>query len=544
MKQILTQLFVGSLLVTANPLARALDTPVSPGTPPNTPGTPAGTNSANIRFDIERFEVSGNTLLSPTLVENLLAPFTGKGRDFADVQKALEALEGAFHQRGYNVVQVELPEQELNVGVVRLRVVQTRIGRILVEGNRQFSDANITASLPGLQPGQTPNIQKVSASLKVANENPAKKVNLQLESGDKDEEVNAILKVTEDNVWKLGASLDNTGTSQTGKTHATFSVQNANLFGLDHVASLQYTTTLEKPSQVSVYGVGYHIPLYASANSIDLFGSYSNVDSGSVSAGLVNLLVSGKGKVFGARFNHNLARSKNYEPKLIYGIDYKAFENGVLYSGQQLGHDVTVHPLSVAYTGAWTLAKGEANYSLSLARNIPGGSQGSSSDFNAVRIGAESNYVVLRYAANYAGQLPKDWQMRFALSGQYTGDALIPGEQFGAGGASSVRGFSEREVSNDYGAQINAELYTPNLCSGIKNVATQCRVLAFYDAAHLDRNKALAGEVSSSSLSSVGLGFRMFVDRYLNMQLDYGHVLSGAAGSEKNRLHFKLNFSY
>jgi hemolysin activation/secretion protein len=531
MKQIITQLLVGSLLVTAYPLANAAD---------------AGSTKAAdpIRFDIERFDVSGNTLLSQTLVDKVLTPFVGKSRDFADVQKALEALEAVFHQRGYNVVQVELPEQELNGGVVRLRVVQTTIGKIVVEGNRQFSDANITDSLPGLKVGQTPNIQKVSASLKVANENPAKKVNLQLESGDKDGEVNAILKVAEDRIWKGGVGLDNTGTSSTGKTHANFSLQNANLFGLDHVASLQYTTTLEKPSRVKVYGVGYHIPLYASANSIDLFGSYSNVDSGSVSAGLVNLLVSGKGKVFGARFNHNLERGKNHEPKLVYGLDYKAFENEVLYSGTQLGHDVTVHPLSVGYTGAWTLTNGELNYSLTLVRNISGGSKGHSSDFNATRIGASSNFLLMRYALNHTRQLPHDWQMRLAFTGQYTEDALIPGEQFGAGGDGSVRGFTEREVSNDYGQQFNAELYTPNFCSGIKMWPTQCRLLAFYDAAHLDRNKSLPGEVNRSTLSSTGLGLRMFVDRYLNVQLDYGHVLSGASGSERNRLHFKLNFSY
>jgi hypothetical protein len=53
-------------------------------------------------------------------------PFTGQGRDFGDVQRALEALEAVYHARGYSVVTVQLPEQELNGGVVRLNVIQTR----------------------------------------------------------------------------------------------------------------------------------------------------------------------------------------------------------------------------------------------------------------------------------------------------------------------------------------------------------------------------------------------------------------------------------
>lgn len=534
MKQILTQLLVTSAMLSAAHHCLAAE--------PNA-GLP--TPAANIvRFDIARFDVTGNTLLSPTLVEKTLAPFVGNQRDFADVQRALEALEAAYHARGYNVVQVELPEQELNQGVVRLKVVQTRIGKILIEGNRQFSDRNIRTSLPALQEGQTPNINKISNALKVANENPAKKVNLQLESGEKDEEVNAMLKVTEDNVWKAGASLDNTGTRATGKTHLGVSLQHANLFGLDHVASLQYTTSIEKPSKVKVYGLGYHIPLYSLGDSIDLYGSYSDVDSGTISAGLVNLAVSGKGRVWGARYNQNLGRHQNYEPKLQYGLDYKAFINGVQFAGQELGHDVTVHPLSLGYTGAWTLPKGEASIGLSVARNIPGGDKGRSADFNAVRIGASSNYLIWRFSGSYARNLAQDWQWRSAFSGQYTADALIPGEQFGAGGSNSVRGFSEREISNDYGAQLNNELYTPNLCSNIKMFATQCRFVAFYDLAHLQRNKALAGEITSSSLSSAGLGMRILIDRYWNLQVDYGHVLSGNAGSDKNRMHFRLNLSY
>src|SRR4051812_6648704 len=49
-----------------------------------------------LRFDIERFEVDGNTLLKPETISRLVAPYTGKQKDFSDVQRALEALEIAY----------------------------------------------------------------------------------------------------------------------------------------------------------------------------------------------------------------------------------------------------------------------------------------------------------------------------------------------------------------------------------------------------------------------------------------------------------------
>ncbi len=498
------------------------------------------------RFEIRAFSVDGNTLLAAPAIDKLLQPFSGKERNFGDVQRALEALEAAYHARGFNLVQVVLPEQELNQGVIRLQVVETRLGKVRVEGNRYFDEANIRNSLPGLREGESPNIGKVSSSLKLANENPSKKTALQLQSGGRDDEVDALLKVSDDKSWKIAASLDNSGNKSTGESQLTTQFQYANVAGLDQVLSLQYTTTLEKPSQVSVYGVGYHIPLYAWGDSIDLFASYSDVDSGSVLAGIFNLQVSGRGTVLGGRYNQSLRRVGDYESRLTYGFDYKAFQSNVALQGVQLGNDVTVHPLSVAYSGAWSAGESELNFSVTGSRNIPGGDRGGSADFNRVRAGAPAAYNILRYSAGYARALPNDWQMRVSLSGQHTNDALIPGEQFGAGGASTVRGFTERDISNDVGQLASAELYTPNFCAGIEAAATQCRLLAFYDAAHVRRNKPLPGEQTQASIASAGVGLRLSVSKYLTMQVDYGRVIDGGVTQQKgdNRLHFRLGLTY
>jgi hemolysin activation/secretion protein len=501
------------------------------------------------RFDITRFEVAGNTLLAKPAIDQLLTPYTGKNRDFGDVQRALETLEAAYRQRGYSVVQVVLPEQELNQGVVHFRVVETRIGKISVEGNKFFDQDNIRRSLPGIRIGETPRIGKISASLKVANENPAKKTTLQLQSGDKDDEITAALHVVDEKPWSVGLNVDNAGDQKTGSTHVGVVYQHANVAGLDHVLSLQYTTTIEKPSQVSVYGAGYHIPLYAYGDSLDLFASYSDVDSGTVAAGIFDLQVSGKGSVFGIRYNQNMKRIGDYESKLVYGMDYKAFKNNVQLVGvpAQLGNDVTVHPLSVGYIGTWTLPAGEAGYYLTASHNIPGGDHGDAAAFKSSgRANASPEYSILRYGANYSRVLARDWQLRINVNGQYTHDELISGEQFGVGGASSVRGFHERDTANDYGYAGSVEMYTPNLCAGINFAAVQCRALAFYDGAHVSRVRPLPLEQSQASLSSAGIGLRASINKFFSMQMDYGQVIDASDAQTKGdkRLHIKVALSY
>lgn len=495
-----------------------------------------------VRFRIERFDVTGNTLLSADEVQRAVSPHTGPGRDFGDVQRAIEALEAAYHERGYKPVLVTLPEQELDRGVVRLVVVQTRIGRVKVTGNRHFDEANIRRSLPSLVEGRTPNIRDISSQLRLANENPARKFTLSLKAGELDDEVDASIAVEDTRPWKVMFSADNTGTGTTGRTHLGAGIQHANLFGRDHVASFQYTTTAEHPEQVAVYGVGYHIPLYELGDSVDLYASYSDVDSGIVTAGIFDLAVSGRGTVGGARYNQLLARRGTLDHRLIYGLDYKAYKNSVLFADTNFGNDVTVHPVSIGYLASKPTKAGEAAFSATYLRNIPGGSKGGDDAFEGARAGATPDYQMLRLAASYTHQFDNGWQPRVLLNAQFTGDALVAGEQFGAGGSTSVRGFEERQVSSDSGASANLELFTPELCSG----KWQCRALAFYDTAWARRNHALAGEMQSTSIASTGLGVRIAFDDAVNLQLDWGHIVreGDLPATDNNRVHIRMGIAY
>lgn len=503
-------------------------------------------DSSGPRFAISRFAVEGNSLLPGAEVEGLLAPFAGPARNFGDVRRAVEALQQAYRRHGYSVVLVQLPEQELAQGVVRVKVIEPRIRRVAVEGNQVFSTANIRASLPALKEGATPNIRDVSASLQVANTNPAKQTTLALQGAEQPDEVDAVVRVVEDKPWRIGLNADNTGNADIGRTRLSTLFQHANLWGLDHVASLQYITSAEKPSKLSVFGAGYHVPLYALGDSLDFFASHSDVNSGALTAGVLNLQVSGKGTVLGARYNQSLPQWGDLSSTLVYGIDWRAYKNDIDLEGAQLGGEVAVHPLSIGYSGQLALPAAVLAVQLTGLQNIPGGSNGRSEDFARQRAGASADYRILRYGAAYSLRLADDWQLRLQFNGQTTRSALVSGEQFGAGGASSVRGFQEREVAGDKGQFASVEIQTPNWCPATAAIVVQCRALAFVDGARVSRNKALPGEEQRTAISSAGVGLRFAMDRRASLQVDYARVIDGgglrAAGD--GRVHVALSLSY
>jgi len=480
-----------------------------------------------IRFDISRFHIEGNTLLDNAEVEKQIAPFTGKAKDFGTVQEALDALEQIYRDRGFSMVVVTLPEQELERGVVTLKVIETRIGKITIEGNRFFEKSNILRSLPELRPGETPDINAVSRSLKMANENPAKKTNLQLKDSDKENETDAILTVKDEKPWKLGINGDNTGSRETGTTRLGFLLQHANVFNRDHLLTLQYITSPEKIERVSIYSLGYRIPFYSLGSSLELLGAYSNVDSGTISAAANNMNVSGRGSILGIHYNQNLTRIGAYEHKVTLGLDYRAFENSVDLQGFQLGNNVTVHPISLTYNGTISFDKINGSFYLMDMQNLAGSWDGrdNASNFEAARAGAPRGYNILRYGANLSYALGADWQVRMLVNGQYTNDRLVPGEQYGIGGATSVRGFAERGFSNDQGHSGSFEAYSPDLCKLFKVSAFQSRLLVFYDRGYVSRNNPLPGETVSTQIAGIGPGLRITDGKRFSLSIDCGFVV-------------------
>lgn len=495
------------------------------------------------QFSIKSFEVAGNTLLTPTKVNEQLAGFSGDKRRFSDIEAARRALEALYLQAGYSTVQVTLPEQEISSGVIRLVVREMKLGSVTLLSAGHHDLDNVRASLPGLVEGQVPNTIAVAESLRLANDNPSKQTQLLFKPDPANNRVDAVLRLEDEKPWKAFLSLDNTGNSDTGNTRLSLGYQHANLFNRDHVVTLQYITSVEKPQDVSIYGFGYRWPLYDRADAIDLYAGYSDVNSGTV-AGLFN--VSGKGTIVGARYTHPFIKTSEIEHKLAAGIDYRAYENNIDQSGVALGSSVTVHPISLTWSSLRKSDSTQLNGYATWLHNLPGGSQGQDADFAMARSGAAASYQLFRLGANASQQFAGDWQWRLALDAQYTREPLVPGEQFGLGGQDSVRGFAERAVSGDRGWRTGLEVFTPEMGGKTGIDGARLRFSVFVEGGQVHRLQSLPGETTDESIASVGFGMRFGIAKSLSIRLDYGHVIHGG-GDQNNgadKLHGSIAYVY
>ena len=207
--------------------------------------------------------------------------------------------------------------------------------------------------------------------------------------------------------------------------------------------------------------------------------------------------------------------------------------------------DVTVHPASLGYTAAWSGERQQFDFSTTYVRNIPGGHLGRAADIQAARAGANAAYQILRWSATFMRTLPEDWQFRIVSDGQYTRDSLVSGEQFGIGGKDSVRGFLEREITNDSGYRATLELMTPDFGSRLAS-GLAANALVFYDRGRVTRNRALAGETSEVGIASFGAGLRLTIAPHATLRVDVAHVIRGIASRPRGdeSVHFSIGVAY
>lgn len=524
-------------------------------------------------FDIARFQVEGNSILSADRVRELVAPFVGARKVYGDVQKALEALEGEYRRIGYGTVQVFVPEQELTTGVVRLLVSEGVIGKVTITGNKLFNNENVRASLPGLKEGVAPNMRKLSENVQLANENPAKQVEVTLGVSEEEGKVNARVDVREEDPERVYFTLDNTGAKTSGKHRIGVAYQNANVGNSDQVLTLAYTTALDAPRgvKVDIFSIGYRLPLYSIGDSIDvIYGNSSTNTPASVLAHGGALALNGKGSVLGLRYNHIFPRDGEYSSKLILGLDYKYFNSRCTTAGVPTPIDppgvlasctpYTLRPMTATYSGQRQKPGESIDFNIGLTHNLfPMGSRypfpvgaASNDRYSFVNSRQTSDrFSALRVGGSYAAAMFGDWMGRAVFTGQYAQGPLPGGEQIGLTGVNTVRGFLERAVSADRGYVANLELYSPDYASSL-GIDGSLKGIAFYDWASGHNLAALATSFARANVASLGFGLRYNLKKDISARFDLARVMEGhqsapgvdVAKSGDIRSHFGLAFGF
>jgi hemolysin activation/secretion protein len=396
-----------------------------------------------------------------------------------------------------------------------------------------------------LKEGQAPNFQTLAVQTAIVNENPSKQVQVALRESEDAEKIDVHLQVKASNPFTFSASVANTGSDATGNDRLALVGGHSNLFDMDHQFSFAYTSSLERTENVKQLGLNYRIPLYAQGGVVGL--SYTSSD---VVGNFGSFNSSGAGGTYGANYSLYLPPQGGHRTYVSLALDEKMFNvskiNGVPVPGQQQRGS---RPLTLGYTARVESDQSTWGYNADLAVNLPGSSGNALAAYQTEDARLQTvDWNALHMGANYLAALSGGWLWGARGLLQYSGTALISGEQFGIGGVASVRGSAERVLSGDTGAALSLELTTPELYPGL-------RLLSFVDGGWLGSNNTAAstsGKLSMDQLASAGFGLRYNLG-WLNLSADWGHIVTGAnpaatgvivpkAGDEKLHVNLSARF--
>lgn len=482
------------------------------------------------RFEVVGYEIEGDLPIPRERAQAILSPYTGSAVTLSQLRDAAQALETALSESGYPFYRVILPAQTAE-RVVRLRVLSFRLGNVSVRDNRHFSTANILRSLPALRPGEATNVSELARNRAAVNDHPSKSLEVNFVQSDKPDAVDAEVTVQDEKPLRFLIGVNNSGTRETGKYRATLGLQHSNLWDRDHALTATFTTSPDHVGDVKQYGLYYRMPFYAVGGALTLFYAHSDVNSGVIANAFQ---VSGRGTFAGIHWRQHLVPIGAYAHGIEFGIDDRLFESDVVFAGAQLGVNVRTRPVLFGYHGrlegvTWGVAGG-----IQYVHNLGAGDDNIPAAYEANRAGATRDWAALRTS------LDGHWRVQpitfvARVRGQYSDDSLIPGEQFGIGGAFSVRGLDEREATGDSGIFGSVEALLPLPWAGWS-------AAAFFDSGYVRLNAAIPGQPGDQGAAAAGVGLRWIIARRLGASVDAAQILDGTLVTDRGmrRVHASL----
>jgi hemolysin activation/secretion protein len=522
---------------------------------------PASTATDEIQaaqFDILEFEVAGNTVLPVQSIERAVTPFLGPKKLLADVEAARAALEKVYQSAGFLTVFVDVPEQRVADGVVRLQVLEGRIERLQVSGSRYFSQGYIRNKVPELAEGQVPNFNEVQRQLAVVNRSEERRVQPVLRPGKAPGTVEVDLKV-EDKLPVTGTvELNNQHPPDTEPLRLQAALRYENLWQRDHALGITAITAPQEPSQAKVLVGTYSVPL---DNGDSVVGYLVSSNSSVTTLGNTNVL--GDGTTLGLRYAMPFLGVAGSSHSLTFGVDYKDLSEKVVFGGTSLSTPLRYVPFQASYTGNWPGRDEQMQFSTTLVfaskklleRKVDcPGNIGPVDQFACKRQGADGSFATLRADLRRTDSL--GWvAIATRLGAQIATQPLAASaEQYSVGGAETVRGYLEGEGSGDEGLLASIELRSPNfgprisgwVSAGQPALVSDLTLLAFVDAARVRTLQPAAGQAERVPLLGTGMGLRVATRHGLNGALDlaWAHRTTRATLSGDLRVHVRLGLKF
>ncbi len=464
---------------------------------------------AGPRFFVEKIQVQGNTLFS----DQELAPFVNLGGTVEVTLGVLTLIANeitAFYvSKGYILSFAYIPPQEIANGVVLVQIVESRIGKIEVQGNERYTDGEILSWMEQVQKERVLSEQTLERALLDLNDIYGLKVQSILKPGDKTGTSDLVLKIQESKSFKFEFDVDNFGSRFTGRHRfgLTASIDNLGLFG-DSFS----IRGLKSENNQNYINANYSVPVsnYGTrANFSFIYSDFVLGDSLSIlnAEGTSNLIL--------FDITQKIHRSRRSELYISIGGEIRNFKNS--QANNQTSND-KLRDIFLGLGGNWSDGLfGRTFYDIRLQWGF---TEGNIADPLNSRFHGRGDVLISSFSFQRFQSI-KIFNSYFVIrgKGQIVANRVLSPDQFAIGGFGTVRGFPLAENAGDNGFTFSWEYVLPfpvkiPLTSkpGLKSLNEILSLFGFIDHGQIFVRNKQPGEINSE-LTGAGGGIRVNIPK-------------------------------
>jgi hemolysin activation/secretion protein len=485
-------------------------------------------NRAAIRVGSVLIETTA--AIDHAIFESVIEPYLGASAANDELVKLAQQIADVARAKGMLLASTHVPEQQIEMGIVRITLDAGSINEIRIEGSNNRALRDLLESLVGGTLMQ----KELERRLMLANNIPqisVSKTELLTENG----RHILLVKVDQRKKTRGQAVIDNFGSKNIGPLRARLSVEGVALLDDSDSMNVTFRANPADPNELIAASVVYAVGLNNNGTRAEIATAWSksNIDP---SFGLGRRDVSSQ--YASLAVNHPLRRSRTANLWIDGHIEYLKVEQESF--GAILQSD-TVVTVSVGLSSSLKVANGWLRTGTQLRQGLGVFGANRQGDLFSSRFDAEGQFTSARAWANWSGKPIGDVTLRMAVSGQVATEPLLSSEEMGLGGAYSGRAFEFYERSGDQGilalAELGYEFSKP--VSWIKRL----QPYAFVDGGYVDN---LRDGFGGGTLISAGGGVRADIGP-IGLQVETaipinGNGLNNISNNPKVNLQLGLDF--
>jgi hemolysin activation/secretion protein len=511
-----------------------------PAQPPSQPNPVNSTPQVEVR----RIEVTGNTVLSADRINPIIQPLEGRSVSLQDLQAAAQRITDLYVTAGYITSRAIVEPQDIQNGVVQIRVVEGSISDIQIEGNQRLRSKYIHDRLR-LSTESPVSVNAIEERLRLLQADPLlDSITATLQPGEGLGQSHLVVNLTEADAFQIGANVDNYTTPTTGSIRAGVSIDHLNLTGNGDRFSFSFNGSTTGGSRV--FDTSYTLPVNARDGTVQL---RTIIDRNDITESPFDVLnISGASERYEVSFRQPIVESLAQEFALSLGFSHQRSQDFLNDRGfpffQGAERDGTSQTSVVKFGQDYLHRDPQGVWLLRSQFNFGTGLFDATVNDSPLPDGLFFSWL---FQTQRLQRLTPNHLLVFQGDLQLTPDSLLPSEKFVIGGAQSLRGYRQSARSGDNGFRVSLEDRITVLRHSDRSAAFQ--VIPFVDFGSVwnqpDNPNRLADD---RFLIGSGLGLEWQPLQDLKVRVDYGVPIFNIAGRgddlQDDGFYFGLNYTH